>query len=159
MAGINKVIIIGRLGNDPDVKNSFPSHEHRQNVATSESWTDKQTGERREQTEWHSIIAYRQTAEIMRQYLKKGSQVYTRKVSLPQMARPKRTRPLHNGNYYRPNANAKQYKSPHGTHQSAVFQYHKPLKTGTGLTDQERADSRAEQFDDASFSILTKRLS
>lgn len=77
MAGINKVIIIGRLGNDPDVK-TLPNGDlvAKISVATSESWTDKQTGERREQTEWHSIIAYRQTAEIMRQYLKKGSQVY-----------------------------------------------------------------------------------
>ncbi|OOF56180.1 single-stranded DNA-binding protein [Rodentibacter genomosp. 2] len=77
MAGVNKVIIVGRLGNDPDVR-TMPNGDTaaKISVATSESWTDKQSGEKRELTEWHSIIAYRKLAEIMAQYLKKGSQVY-----------------------------------------------------------------------------------
>lgn len=77
MAGVNKVIIVGRLGGDPDVR-TMPNGDTvvKISVATSESWTDKQSGEKREQTEWHSIIAFRKLADIMAQYLKKGAQVY-----------------------------------------------------------------------------------
>ena len=77
MAGINKVIIVGFLGNDPDVR-TMPNGELVVNisVATSENWTDKNTGERKEQTEWHRIVLYRRLAEIAVQYLHKGSQVY-----------------------------------------------------------------------------------
>lgn len=77
MAGINKVIIVGFLGNDPEIR-TMPNGEQVANitVATSESWTDKSTGERKEQTEWHRIVLYRRLAEIAGQYLHKGSQVY-----------------------------------------------------------------------------------
>ena len=77
MAGINKVIIVGHLGNDPEMR-SMPNGEAVVNisVATSEAWTDKNTGERREVTEWHRIVFYRKLAEICGQYLKKGAQVY-----------------------------------------------------------------------------------
>ena len=77
MAGINKVIIVGFLGNDPEIR-TMPNGEQVANitVATSESWTDKNTGERKEQTEWHRIVLYRRLAEIAGQYLHKGSQVY-----------------------------------------------------------------------------------
>lgn len=77
MAGINKVIILGHLGNDPEMR-SMPNGEAVANisVATSEAWTDKNTGERREVTEWHRIVFYRKLAEICGQYLKKGAQVY-----------------------------------------------------------------------------------
>lgn len=77
MAGINKVIIVGHLGNDPEMR-SMPNGEAVANisVATSEAWTDKSTGERREVTEWHRIVFYRKLAEICGQYLKKGAQVY-----------------------------------------------------------------------------------
>ena len=77
MAGINKVIIVGHLGNDPEMR-SMPNAEAVANisVATSEAWTDKNTGERREVTEWHRIVFYRKLAEICGQYLKKGAQVY-----------------------------------------------------------------------------------
>ncbi|MGX2974443.1 single-stranded DNA-binding protein [Ursidibacter arcticus] len=77
MAGVNKVIIVGRLGNDPEMR-QMPNGDPvaKISVATSESWTDKQTGEKREQTEWHTVIAFRQLAEIFGKYLKKGSQVY-----------------------------------------------------------------------------------
>ena len=65
MAGINKVIIVGNLGNDPEIR-TMPNGEAVANisVATSESWTDKNTGERREVTEWHRIVLYRRLAEI-----------------------------------------------------------------------------------------------
>ena len=68
---------MGHLGNDPEMR-SMPNGEAVANisVATSEAWTDKNTGERREVTEWHRIVFYRKLAEICGQYLKKGAQVY-----------------------------------------------------------------------------------
>lgn len=77
MAGINKVIIVGFLGNDPEVR-TMPTGDLVVNisVATSESWTDKNSGEKKEVTEWHRIVFYRRQAEICGQYLQKGSQVY-----------------------------------------------------------------------------------
>ncbi|MCI7354334.1 single-stranded DNA-binding protein [Actinobacillus porcinus] len=77
MAGVNKVIIVGHLGNDPELR-TMPNGEAVANisVATSESWTDKTTGERREVTEWHRIVFYRRQAEVVGQYLHKGSQIY-----------------------------------------------------------------------------------
>ena len=75
--GINKVILIGNVGQDPETR-YMPNGKAVTNlrVATSESWKDKQTGEQREQTEWHSIVMYDRLAEIAAEYLKKGSQVY-----------------------------------------------------------------------------------
>lgn len=77
MAGVNRVIIIGHLGNDPEIR-TMPNGEQIANisVATSESWTDKNSGEKKTQTEWHRIVLYRRLAEIAGQYLTKGSQVY-----------------------------------------------------------------------------------
>lgn len=79
MAGsVNKVIIIGNLGRDPEVRN-FPNGGKVVNlrIATSESWTDKQTGERKERTEWHSVAIFNEgIAKIAEQYLRKGSTVY-----------------------------------------------------------------------------------
>ena len=75
--GINKVIIVGNLGNDPDTK-YMPSGGAVTNlsVATSESWKDKQTGEQKERTEWHRVAMFGRLAEIAAEYLRKGSQVY-----------------------------------------------------------------------------------
>jgi len=75
--GINKVIIVGNLGQDPEVK-YMPSGGAVCNitVATSESWNDKSTGEKQERTEWHRIVFYLKLAEIAGEYLRKGSQVY-----------------------------------------------------------------------------------
>ncbi|NBI14111.1 single-stranded DNA-binding protein [[Haemophilus] felis] len=77
MAGVNKVIIVGNLGNDPEMR-TMPNGEAVANisVATSESWIDKNTNERREVTEWHRIVFYRRQAEICGEYLRKGSKVY-----------------------------------------------------------------------------------
>lgn len=77
MAGVNKVTIIGRLGNDPDMR-TMPNGDTiaTLSVATSESWLDKQTGERKESTEWHRIVFFRRQAEICGQYLAKGSLIY-----------------------------------------------------------------------------------
>jgi single-strand DNA-binding protein len=79
MAGsVNKVILIGNLGADPEVRrmgNGEPVVNLR--IATSENWRDKQTGERREKTEWHSVVIYNENiAKVAEQYLKKGSKVY-----------------------------------------------------------------------------------
>ncbi len=77
MASVNKVILVGNLGADPEVRymtNGDAVANIR--VATSESWTDKASGEKRELTEWHRVVFYRRLAEIVGQYLKKGSSVY-----------------------------------------------------------------------------------
>ena len=78
MAGINKVILIGHLGRDPEVRhtaNGDPVVNLR--IATSESWKDKATGERKERTEWHSIVIFNPgLANIAEKYLRKGSKVY-----------------------------------------------------------------------------------
>lgn len=75
--GINKVILIGNLGADPEVRYTQNSTAIANlSIATSESWKDKQTGEQREQTEWHRVVCYRRLAEIAGEYLKKGSKVY-----------------------------------------------------------------------------------
>ena len=77
MRGINKVIIVGNLGADPDSR-AMPSGNAVTNisVATSESWNDRDTGEKQEKTEWHRVVFFNRLAEIAAQYLKKGSQVY-----------------------------------------------------------------------------------
>lgn len=77
MRGVNKVIIVGHLGNDPDVKQfSNGGSVTNISVATSEQWTDKQSGEKREATEWHRVVLFNRLGEIAAQYLRKGSQVY-----------------------------------------------------------------------------------
>lgn len=75
--GVNKVILVGNLGADPEVR-YMPNGGAVTNVgiATSETWKDKQTGEPREQTEWHRVVFYRRLAEIAGEYLRKGSKVY-----------------------------------------------------------------------------------
>ena len=77
MAGVNKCIIIGNLGRDPEIKytqNNVPVANF--SVATTESWKDKNSGEWQEKTEWHRIVAWRHLAERAERYLKKGKQVY-----------------------------------------------------------------------------------
>jgi single-strand DNA-binding protein len=75
--GVNKVIIMGNLGQDPEVKYSANGNAIANlTVATSETWRDKATGEQREKTEWHRVVVFGKTAEIAGEYLRKGSQVY-----------------------------------------------------------------------------------
>ncbi|MEM6644215.1 MAG: single-stranded DNA-binding protein [Bacteroidota bacterium] len=77
MSGVNKVILVGRLGKDPEVR-------HLENgaavanfsIATSETYKDRQSGERREQTEWHNIVLWRGLAEVAEKYVKKGDMIY-----------------------------------------------------------------------------------
>ncbi|HZX23483.1 MAG TPA: single-stranded DNA-binding protein [Woeseiaceae bacterium] len=75
--GINKVILVGNLGQDPDTR-YMPSGSAVTNlrIATSEQWKDKQTGEQKERTEWHNVAMFGRLAEIAAEYLRKGSQVY-----------------------------------------------------------------------------------
>ena len=75
--GINKVILIGNLGADPEVRYT-PSGTAvvNINIATSSSWKDKQTGDAQERTEWHRVVVYNRTAEVVGEYLRKGSKVY-----------------------------------------------------------------------------------
>jgi single-strand DNA-binding protein len=77
MRGVNKVILIGSLGNDPEVK-YLPDSSAVTNisVATSESWKDKNTGQVQQRTEWHKIVFFKKLAEIAGEYLRKGSKVY-----------------------------------------------------------------------------------
>jgi single-strand DNA-binding protein len=76
MAGINKVIIVGRLGTDPEIKHTQNSQVvARLSVATSENWTDK-SGQKQERTEWHRVVVWGKLAELCGKYLSKGRQVY-----------------------------------------------------------------------------------
>jgi single-strand DNA-binding protein len=77
MASVNKVIIVGNLGRDPEMR-TFPSGDRVANVtiATTDRWKDKQTGEMKEATEWHRVVFNGRLAEIAGEYLRKGSQVY-----------------------------------------------------------------------------------
>ena len=75
--GVNKCIILGNLGNDPEVKyTNSGSAIANLTVATSESWNDKATGEKKEITEWHRVVLFGKLAEVAGEYLRKGSQVY-----------------------------------------------------------------------------------
>ncbi|HEX19897.1 MAG TPA: single-stranded DNA-binding protein [Acidiferrobacteraceae bacterium] len=75
--GVNKVILVGNLGRDPEIRYSANGQAIANvNIATSESWKDKNTGEKQEKTEWHRIVFFGRLAEIVGEYLKKGSQIY-----------------------------------------------------------------------------------
>lgn len=77
MASVNKVIFIGNLGRDPEVRTMQDGKKVANlNLATSESWRDKATGERKEKTEWHRVTAWGPLADVAEKYLKKGSKVY-----------------------------------------------------------------------------------
>ncbi|HBW84142.1 MAG TPA: single-stranded DNA-binding protein [Gammaproteobacteria bacterium] len=75
--GVNKVILVGNLGNDPEVR-YMPNGNAVANVslATSETWKDKSTGEQQEKTEWHRVVFFNRLAEIIEQYVKKGTKLY-----------------------------------------------------------------------------------
>jgi len=78
MAGVNKVILVGNLGRDPEVRHTQDGRKIINfSIATSETWKDRQTGERRERTEWHRIVIFNEgLANVAEQYLHKGSKVY-----------------------------------------------------------------------------------
>lgn len=75
--GVNKAILVGNLGNDPDMRYTAGGAAVANiSIATAESWRDKESGEQQERTEWHRVVAFGRLAEIMGEYLRKGSQVY-----------------------------------------------------------------------------------
>ena len=77
MAGVNKVIIVGNLGNDPEVRYAANGSAIANiSIATSESWTDKNSGDKQEKTEWHRVVMFNRLGEIAGEYLRKGSKVY-----------------------------------------------------------------------------------
>jgi len=77
MASVNKVIVLGNLGRDPETRyNPEGAAMTTISVATSSSWKDKNTGEKREETEWHRITFFGRLAEVVAEYMKKGSQIY-----------------------------------------------------------------------------------
>ena len=77
MSSLNKVMLIGNLGQDPDIRNTQSGDlVVNLSVATSEKWNDRQSGEKRERTEWHRVVIFGKVAEIAKQYLRKGSKVY-----------------------------------------------------------------------------------
>jgi single-strand DNA-binding protein len=77
MAGVNKAIVVGRLGGDPELRYTQSGRAVANfSLATSEEWKDKETGEKKERTEWHRIVAWGRLGEICGQYLAKGRQVY-----------------------------------------------------------------------------------
>lgn len=82
--GVNKVILVGNLGQDPEVR-YMPNGGAVANItlATSESWRDKATGEMKEQTEWHRVVLFGKLAEVASEYLRKGSQVYIEASCVP----------------------------------------------------------------------------
>jgi single-strand DNA-binding protein len=76
-SGINKVILIGNVGRDPETRYTRTGDAVTNlSMATSETWVDKQTGERKEQTEWHNVVAFRKPAEVIAEYVRKGSKLY-----------------------------------------------------------------------------------
>lgn len=77
MSGINKVILIGNLGQDPEIRStSSGSSVANVSIATSESWADKQSGEKVVKTEWHRVVFFNRLAEVVQQYVKKGDKLY-----------------------------------------------------------------------------------
>ena len=107
MASVNKVILIGNLGRDPEMR-YMPSGDAVANIsiATTETWKDK-SGEKQEQTEWHRVAFFGKTAEIAGEYLKKGSQVYIEgRLRDAQVDRQGRPGTLHHGNSRRSHADA-----------------------------------------------------
>lgn len=73
---VNKVILVGHVGRDPEIRDTTAGPVAQISIATSETWRDKNTGEKREKTEWHRVVAFQRLAEICGQYLSKGRQVY-----------------------------------------------------------------------------------
>jgi len=77
MSGVNKVIIIGNLGDDPEQRTTTNGNAvSNLSIATSEKWKDKETGQQQERTEWHRVVLFNRLAEIAGEYLRKGSKVY-----------------------------------------------------------------------------------
>lgn len=143
--GVNKVILIGNLGKDPDMRYT-PNGLAVANItlATSESWKDKQTGENVERTEWHRIVFYQRLAEIVGEYLRKGAKVYvegrlqTRKWQDKNTGQDRYTTEIIADNM-------QMLDSKGGGHVSESSAFEKPAAAATGTTESAPA---LDNFDD-----------
>lgn len=133
MSSVNKVILLGNLGADPEVRYTQQGTAVANlRLATSERWKDKNSGEQREHTEWHSVVCFARLAEIAGEYLRKGSKVYVEgQLKTSQYEKDGETR-------YRTEINAREIKmlDPRGANQGGGGQQ------GGGQRSQEQASSR-----------------
>ena len=144
--GINKVILVGNLGNDPDVRyTAGGAAVSNISIATSESWKDKQTGENVERTEWHRVVFYQRLAEIVGEYLRKGSKVYvegrlqTRKWQDKTSGQDRFTTEII--------ADSMQMLDSKGSAPSSASSYEKPM-AATSVAQAPEAAPALEGFDD-----------
>lgn len=145
--GVNKVILIGNLGRDPEVRYT-PAGLAIANVtlATSESWKDKQSGEMQEKTEWHRVVFYQRLAEIVGEYLKKGSKVYvegrlqTRKWQDKTTGQDKYTTEII--------ADSMQMLDSKGGSAGDASSYEKPALAATGTSNASASAPALDSFDD-----------
>jgi single-strand DNA-binding protein len=144
--GINKVIIVGNLGQDPETR-YMPSGKAVTNlrIATSESWKDKQTGEQKEQTEWHSVVMYDRLAEIAAEYLRKGSQVYVEGKLRTRKWQDKEGRDRYTTEII---ANEMQMMGSRGGGGAGTESRAEPRSTGGGERQAAPAASKDDAFDD-----------
>jgi single-strand DNA-binding protein len=153
--GVNKVILIGNLGADPEVR-YMPNGEAVANLslATSESWRDKQTNETREKTEWHRVVLFRRLAEIAGEYLKKGSKVYiegrirTRKWQ-DQAGQDRYTTEIYADELQMLDARqgAGQGSNEYGS-SNAAYMSQPPSSSSSSFSGQPNLDKMPESFDD-----------
>ena len=108
--GVNKVILIGNLGSDPEIRYTQSQNAVTNvSLATSEAWKDKQTGQPQERTEWHRVVFFSRLAEIAGEYLRKGSKVYVEgSLRTRKWQDQSRAEPLHHGDHRQRNADAGQ---------------------------------------------------
>ncbi len=158
MAGVNKAIIIGNLGAEPEIRHlSSGAAVANIRIATSETYKDRQTGERREQTEWHNVVLWRGLAEITEKYLHKGSKVYiegklrtrswedqsgqkryTTEIHADQMTMLDRAGSSNNEQQARPAAQAGTVNPTPAA--VAAPQAHQPASTPAGATQRDEVD-------------------
>jgi len=140
MAGVNKVILVGRLGKDPEVRYT-PDNRAIANItlATSESWKDKNTGQRQEKTEWHRVVFFGGVAGVVGEYVRKGSQIYIEGK-------------LQTRNFHQPNPNFQQTQAPQQPAQQAPqqnFQQSAPQNQATPTQQPSPSNQPFEdEFDD-----------
>ena len=145
--GINKVILIGNLGADPEIRH-MPNGTAVANInlATSESWKDKQTGEQQDRTEWHRVVLFQRLAEIVGEYLKKGSKVYiegrlqTRKWQDKTTGQDRYTTEII--------ANEMQMLDSRGTGESSTFTSNNNYSASRAKSENKSVEMATEAFDD-----------
>lgn len=142
MRGVNKAIIVGALGGDPEVR-YLPSGGAVTNisVATTQSWMDKTTGQKQEKTEWHKVCAFGAIAEVMAKYLTKGSKVY-----IEGQLETKKWQDQSGADRYTTQINCREMQMLGGGSRGS-----EPVAPPSPSPEPATADSVAEQFDDIPF--------